>query len=194
MMEWCGMVMDREKMKEIEKKVSDLLEKYGYHPEVDSYLDIVRFAQWKGFTVGNARLSESEDGFIVIRPDYDGKGAAGRWGPKVIGVNRELDGGFKRFVVAHELGHEALHYDGAGLYRHREDKSGKTPEEREREEAADYFAAALLMPLKSFRRRYDELRENGMKQGETCIRLSRDFGVPLESVLRRVDELEEITA
>lgn len=189
MMEWTD--MNKEKMREIEAKVSNLLEQFHYHEDVDSYLDIVKFAQSRGFTVGNAALPEAEDGFIVIYPEGS-ENAGGRWGRKVIGVNRDRAAAFKRFVVAHELGHEALHYDGVSLYRHREDKTGKTPEEQEREEAADYFAAALLMPLASFRRRYEELTKGGIKRGAACIRLSRDFGAPLESVLRRVDELDEL--
>lgn len=193
-MEWCMMDMKREKMEKIEQKVSEILGKYGYNQETEGYLDIFKFAQWRGFTVGNARLRTDEDGFILIRPDYSEANYGDTLGPRVIGVNGEREPAFKRFVVAHELGHEALHYDGAGFYRHREDKTGKTPEEREREEEADYFAAALLMPMRAFQRRYQELLGSGMKRGEVCIRLAGDFGAPLKSVLRRVDELEEIAS
>lgn len=189
-MEWND--MDTNKMKEIEERASALLKEYGYNLDVGGYLNIFRFAQWQGFTVGNAQLRESEDGFIVIRPDYNKEKNGDGLGPKVIGVNEERDLAFKRFVVAHELGHAALHYNGAGLYRHREDKTGKTPDERERENEADYFAAAVLMPAQPFYRRYQELHESGLKVGQVCFRLAEEFRVPLASVLRRVDEVQEI--
>lgn len=186
MMEGSAM-LDLNKRQAIDKRVDELLSAYGYDPKVDDRLDIVAFAQNHGYAIGNARLDKSEHGFIIIRPDCP---EGDRVGPKAIGVNARQDVPFKRFVIAHELGHGTMHYENQKLFLHRDSKREKPPKEKLIEEEADYFAAALLLPRVSFRRQYDNLKKSGIPHGRACIKLAEIFKVPLESVLRRCDELE----
>ncbi|MBD5101416.1 MAG: ImmA/IrrE family metallo-endopeptidase [Subdoligranulum sp.] len=178
-------------MEEIDAKVASLLKDYGYNEQVDDWVDVVRFARRKGFVVGNAELHNGDDGFIVIQP-YQEKQT--RFGPMVIGVNSERTKRFKRFVIGHELGHWQLHYSEGTLFRHRDGDRDRSKDENQQEAEADYFAAALLMPTESFRRRRDEMRELGLSRSEICIRLSQIYDVPLESVLRREEELDELAS
>ena len=106
---------------------------------------------------------------------------------KIIAVNRERSGPYKRFVVAHEFGHYALNHCKEGkAYLHRETQTGKNEVENE----ADYFAAALLMPREAFRRSYQELADRGVPEKERHIRLAAQYRVPVESARRRIEELD----
>ena len=178
--------MDDMKKIEIERLISALLKQYGYKEEKDDYLDIVAFTRSLGFNIINAKQPESEDGFIVIRPDSaqnkDG------FGDKIIVVNSDRTFEWKRFVIAHEFAHSILHYQVGDLYLHRENKKGKSIEENE----ADYFAAALLMPRISFDRIYKELRERELTGNALLLQLASIYKVPLASVSRRVDEVIEM--
>lgn len=186
MMEGYSM-LERTEMDRIEQKVEALLSTYQYRPEVNDYVEIVDFARRQGFEVGKSYLPKTEDGFILIQPD-NAEGNGNAFGPRTIGVNASRDIPFNRFVVAHELGHFALHWQGEELYLHRDTKREKTPEEQRQEAEADYFAAALLMPKKSFSRRYAEMKGRGLS--DVCGRLSRIYDVPMDSVLRRMEELK----
>lgn len=190
MMECCNM-LDKRRMEEIDELVTPLLKDYGYNEMVDDWLDVIKFAQRKGFVVGNAQLPSRDDGYIEIQPDREKQTP---YGPMVIGVNVDRDKKFKRFVIGHELGHWKLHYSAGKFYRHRDGDRDRSEEELQREKEADYFAAALLMPTQSFRRRRDEMRTLGLPRSETSIRLSRIYDVPLESVLRREEEVEALEA
>ena len=68
---------------------------------------------------------------------------------------------------------------------HRENVKGKN----ESENAADYFAAALLMPVRSFSSEYQKLKSKNLSENAICMQLSSIFKVPLESVSRRILEL-----
>lgn len=180
-------MLNKKRMEEIDARVSSLLKDYGYNEQVDDRLDVVKFARRKGFVVGNARLPIGDDGYIVIQPDRE---KLSPYGLMVIGVNAERDIKFKRFVIGHELGHWQLHYRGGGFYRHRDGDQERGEAERRQETEADYFAAALLMPTKSFHRRRDEMKALEMPRSEVSIRLAQIYNVPLRSVLRREDELD----
>lgn len=110
----------------IERQVDALLADYGYSPETDTYVDIVNLAIKFGFSVGNAKLNDREDGYIIIQPHKNSSVASIYPShSKVIGVNvnRPLD--LKRFIVAHEFAHSVLHYSGDGLFLHRDNVKGK---------------------------------------------------------------------
>lgn len=167
---------------EIEKIVSGLLRQYGYNEEEDDYLDIVTFTKSLGFNVGNAKLDE-EDGFIAIRPSSTKR--KDNLGDKVIAVNRDREFEWKRFIIAHEFAHSVLHYKVGSLYLHRENKKGKNETENE----ADYFAAALLMPQKSFSRKCRQLKKEGLSGNALSMQLAAIYKVPLESASRRIEEI-----
>lgn len=166
----------------IEEKVSTLLTQYGYSFEHDTDVDIIDFAHRLNFVVGNADLPDNEDGFLAIQPRNSEEGADAA---KIIGVNAKRPLDLKRFIIAHEFAHSELHYRKGKAFLHRENVKGKNDEEND----ADYFAAALLMPQVSFKRVYSELDSQGLSRSAICSQLASIFKVPLESVLRRIDEV-----
>lgn len=171
----------------IENKVSALLEQYGYSFDHDTDVNIVDFTRKLGFIVGNAELSDNEDGFLAIQPHPSEKNV-GSGTRKIIGVNANRPLDLKRFIIAHEFAHWVLHYQDGQVFLHRENKKGKNSEEND----ADYFAAALLMPMASFSRVYSELKSKDLSRSVICSQLASKFKTPEESVSRRIDEIEAI--
>lgn len=174
-MEW-SVIMELSMMekKKIEDKVSELLQKYGYDPKKDTYVDVVSFVGSEGFKVGIADLDETEDGFIIVSEKFG----------RIIGVNDTRPIEWKRFVIGHEFGHFVLSQENKNLFLHRENIKGKNEEEND----ADYFAAALLMPKESFIRTYKE-NQGKMSTGELAQYLSKEYRVTEESVRRRIEEV-----
>ncbi len=179
-MELCEM----EKI-QIEKMVDSLLDLFGYSKE-DQYVDIVEFTKKMGFTVGNADLDENEDGFLLISQDR-----------RVIAVNSDRPMEWKRFIIAHEFSHFILHYVLSDDFKnptqesvllHRENKKGRNESEND----ADYFAAALLMPRKTFKKQYEKYKSEGLDDNVIYFHLATIFSVPLESAKRRVNEIKEL--
>lgn len=164
--------------KVIEEKVTSLLSQYGYNPERDNYVDVVDLVKKEGFSVGNVLLADSDDGFLAIRPTKNNY-------EKIIGVNANRSIELKRFIIAHEFAHSVLHYESGQIFLHRENKKGKDDEEND----ADYFAAALLMPLQSFKRVYEQLKVAELSENIICLNLATIYRVPTESVVRRIKEI-----
>ena len=171
----------------IENECEKVLKRANYN---DGEVDIIALAKMLGFTVGMSPLPDSEDGFIIVdnTKKYTKK-ILNINSDKIICVNSERDIKEKKFILAHELGHYFLHYQGTqneqlGYFAHRENKKGKD----EYENDVDYFAACLLMPKEQFKVKFKELR---MKYniGDCIIILSDYFKAPLQSVLRRIDEV-----
>lgn len=171
--------------KQIEIQVAALLEEYGYNPDKDDYVNIVDFVQHLGFIVGNAKLDDAEDGFLAIQTSDMAKDGDGTSNDKIIGVNAKRSLDWKRFIIAHEFAHSVLHYKTGEIYLHRESKKGKGEEEN----AADYFAAALLMPKESFKRLYDKFKNDSLNDTAIYLQLASIFKVPFDSVPRRVSEV-----
>lgn len=95
-------------------------------------IDVIEVAKKLGFVVGNAGLSEDVDGFIIV--DENKGNILGIDTNKLIGVNASKELAWKRFIIAHEIGHYILHYDKEkdnGMYAHREHKKGKNEIENE---------------------------------------------------------------
>ncbi len=125
---------------EIEKKASDTLANISYD-DTNEAVDVVEVAKKLGFAVGSAGLDEGMDGFIIIQEGQ--KEILGIKTDKLIGVNAANDLTWKRFTVAHEIGHYMLHYNREqdhGMYAHREHAKGKDETENE----ADYARQAQL--------------------------------------------------
>lgn len=171
--------------KQIDAQVAALLEEYGYNLGEDDYVNIVDFVQHLGFVVGNAKLDDEEDGFLAIQTSEMAKNGEGMSNDKIIGVNSRRSLDWKRFIIAHEFAHSVLHYKTGEIYLHRESKKGKDAEENE----ADYFAAALLMPEKSFVRLYNKFKNDGLSDTAIYLQLASIFKVPFDSVPRRVNEV-----
>ena len=174
--------MDREK---IERKAEETLNDVNYADVADS-IDVIEVAKKLGFVVGNAGLSEDVDGFIIV--DENKGNILGIDTNKLIGVNASKELAWKRFIIAHEIGHYVLHYDKEkdnGMYAHREHKKGKNEIENE----ADFFAANLLMPRKKFIDKYKELKEKDLSIDEMILLLANKFTVTQLMTKRRFEEL-----
>lgn len=182
--------MEKLEYKLIEEKANNITDKYSFDNKENGYVDIIRIAQDMGFLIGNAKLSDDSDGFIIIDEKKDE--LLGLPTNKLIGVNANRSLEWKRFIIAHEIGHYILDYvDNAvnlkGLYAHREHITGKS----QKENNVDFFAACLLMPVRLFKKEYDEkknLNEN-LGKGELAALLAKDFCVTETMALRRIDEL-----
>jgi len=173
---------------EIEKKAQQVLEKFGY--KGDGAVEIVELAESEGFIVGETSFEDKSDGMIFV--NMKTKEILGHQTQKLILVNKELESYFKRFVIAHELGHYFLETNNQSknfILAHR-DASVKENDECERD--MDYFAACLLMPAASFKYIRDVakilLKESDPTPAVVSL-LTDFFKVPERSVERRLNEV-----
>lgn len=172
---------------EIETKVTEILQKNPYAIK-DTFVDVLKLAQGLDFVVGNAKLQQNEDGFIIVDPSRNE--LFGYKTQKVIGVNSSRDFPTKRFIIAHELGHFVFNAKEGKLFANREHKNIKGRSEKENK--IDYFAACLLMPKDLFVNKVKELKESGYKDNKLIEILSDMFIVPVESARRRIEEVGEV--
>ena len=170
---------------EIEKKALQTLEDIGYKDETDE-VDIIKVANLLGIQVGNASLDDAMDGFIIINEGNNK--ILGVPTDKLIGVNSDRTLQWKRFIIAHEIGHYKMHYSGEGMYAHRDHVNGKNEKENE----ADFFAANILMPRSKFTDRYKELSNKGLGKQEIVVLMADKFMVTHRMAERRVEELRLI--
>lgn len=163
--------------KKIEQRADKVLAAYQYIDGEDVYVDAVRLARFFGFEVDEAAdLPATEDGCITVSKDATERSI-------VVNDTRSVES--KRFIIVHELAHYLLHYMGSGeFFKHRESIKGKNLEEND----ADYLAACLLMPAKSFKRQYDLLKKGRTPQ-RTIDELQAKFRTPRESIERRIEEV-----
>ena len=160
----------------IEEKVANLLYQHGYNAERDDYVDIVKLIKKDGFSVVNALLPEAEDGFLAIRPVNDEYA-------KIIGVNANRPIEWKRFVIAQQYACSILHYENKKIILHHEIRMRKDAEEND----TDYFAAALLMPCKSFKRVFERLKNVELSKHMIYLNLAVIYGVPIKKAKLRAD-------
>lgn len=99
-----------------------------------------------------------------------------RW---VILVNADDTVGRQRFSLAHEFKHVIDHVSAKNVYRDRAGRSAYLQSER----AADYFAAALLMPKAWIKRAYFD---QGIHDERV---LARMFDVSVAAMRVRIDQL-----
>lgn len=169
----------------IEQKANETLQLTQLNEDVES-VDIIDIAKKLGFVVGNAGLEDDVDGFIIVEKGKDE--LLGQNTDRIIGVNATKELNWKRFIIAHEIGHFRLHYnenENSGIYAHREHKKGKNEQENE----ADFFAACILMPRERFVRKAKELMEKGLTKDEMIILLADKFCVTHKMTERRFGEL-----
>lgn len=168
----------------IEKIANELLNKTKSYTNVP--LDIMHLAKQLNFVVGNAKLSDNDDGFILV--DRNKRSVLGQDSNKVIGVKASLSVEWKRFTIAHELGHYFLHFSDNeyGLLAHREHRKGKGKEENE----ADYFAACLLLPRDKFIDLYNKVSNTTNDTRAIISILASSFMVTHEMAERRIKELK----
>ena len=149
-------------------------------------VDIIKVAKSLGFIVGNAELSDDEDGFIIVNEQENE--ILGQQTSRLIGINSNQSIEWKRFIIAHELGHYILHYDekaDRGMFAHRDHKKGKDEKENE----ADFFAANLLMPRDRFIACYNSLNNSCISLDEKVLLMANRFVVTDNMARRRFKEL-----
>ena len=170
----------------IEQSVLNMLDSIQY--TISNYsVDVIDVAKRLGFVVGNAVLNEEDDGFIVVEEGR--KEIMGIKTDKLIGVNSDRSLEWKRFIIAHELGHYILHFKEKnleGLYAHRDHNRGHNELENE----ADFFAANLLMPRESFEKKYKEKKQEYRNDKDIVDALSKHFIVTVRMAERRIEELK----
>ena len=165
--------MDRKK---IEERADKILNAYNYNDGADDYVDAVRLACHFGFAVNETdKMQAQEDGCITVTDK----------GEMNIIVNNNRNFESKRFIITHELSHYFLHYQNTdNFFMHRENIKGKDLEEND----ADYLAACLLMPKKSFRVAYGIIKGKYSNE-KIAVELQKIFRTPLESIERRIKEI-----
>lgn len=173
------MALTAAKKREICQQADRILQQFGYNSESDTYVDTIKLAKSLGFNVGETTiLKPNEDGFIIVYQGY-----------KTIGVNKKRSLEDKRFTIAHELGHFVLHektlQDKMMMREHIDVKA-----ENSEEDEADFFAACILMPERSFKKQAEELRNAKVKESDIIAVLRILFKVPEESISRRLQEVE----
>lgn len=92
------------------------------------------------------------------------------------------------FTIAHELGHFMLHCnDSENFFERYHGDGGQGEREKQIEDAADFFAASLLMPRKEFKK-YIEINR-GLGKEKLVDKICNDFWVEKEAVDRRLSEV-----
>lgn len=113
-----------------------------------------------------------------------------------------------RFTMAHELSHLVLDYkwepgkDNSKLKRELEkkdilsvlayrNKADYTPEERQKEERADNFAASFLMPISKMKKLVKESIENDEAADDLVAKVKNEFNVSWPAAFRRTHNVVE---
>ena len=173
--------MDKRK---IEEAAYELLRECGF--DLKAPVDVIQLAKTLGFAVGNIKTKDDYEGIMLI--NENDSNILGSNSNRVIGVDADQDFNKKRFIIAHELGHYKMEYNGQPIFAHR-DKHSDT-KRCEEEERYDFFAACLLMPKEGFNAEYENIKDENL--GDVVKVLSETFKVPKESTIRRLQELEHV--
>ena len=174
---------------EIENRAQEALKKYkAENPdEKNPGIDVVIMARNEGFHVVEAQFKDETDGIILV--DTHAEQLLGKKTNKLIIVSKDRTRAFKRFIIAHELGHYFMNQremdDGRILVAARDAKHGRSKAEDE----FDYFAACILMPKDSFAQIAFGMKEVGMDMNTISEYLADTFVVPVESAERRLKEV-----
>lgn len=169
--------LTRMEKNKIEHRADRVLKAFDYNDSEDSYVDAVRLAMFFGFIVDEKDMPANEDGCVSVSENQKEKNIE-------VNTNRSIE--TKRFIITHELAHYLLHYSGEkSFFMHRENTKGKNLEEND----ADYLAACLLMPTKSFKKEFDILKRNKYTYEEIVKGLQKVFRTPRESIERRINEV-----
>lgn len=179
-----NMKLSKEEMKSVHQQMDAFLTSYNI--KLEPPVDVYDIATELGFKISLIK-SEELDGYIVINDTANNIFNIPT--KKLIGVNGDLDVFMRRFIVAHEFGHFQMNANGKSMYAHRENRKGKDREEQK----ADFFAANILMPKKEFQMCMEIIIKElkcGYQKGLEI--LSEFFEAPIESVERRVKEIDEM--
>lgn len=135
--------------------------------------------------------------YIAVNPKYREKYGSN----KIACVNEEDNLGHQRFALAHELAHYLFDYDEVNSatyyntyfisreYDENSEVVNFKDGEIDIEYRANQFAAALLMPAKTFRRKYKEYHRNQKELSDVVDELSQFFEVSRTAVTLRIAEV-----
>jgi len=145
-------------------------------------IPVSKIAKARGLGIRLYDLGEKVSGVLVIK---DGVGT--------IGINPKESIVSQRFTVAHELGHYELHNDGDELFVdktfkvHFRDQNSSTGDIK-KEQEANAFAAALLMPEKFIR---EEISKNSfdLSDEDSMMKLAKTFIVSVPAMTFRISNL-----
>lgn len=180
--------MTKERMNQIEKEAKRVLNKHAQLIQNNGQsIDVVSLATGLGFKVGEVEFNDDTDGIILV--DTHAHELMGKETDKLILVSKDRTRAFKRFIVAHELGHyflgQSVCDDGRVLVASRDSRHGRNAEENE----YDFFAACLLMPREAFIEIASNLKSIGLSKELISKCLAEIFNVPIESAVRRMYEV-----
>ena len=170
-------------------RIDALVERILFVTETKSSfpIDIFSICEQLGFSF--ARISKEKTreykGILVVNKFNN----VGRFtSRRIIGINPEFNLQETRGVIAHELGHYFLHADRSGNqinFKVVENKNENTPKEQE----ANYFAAALLVPTFDFKTRIHDPNFEKLEYNEKIRKLSDFYCVKEDCIKRRFDEI-----
>jgi Zn-dependent peptidase ImmA (M78 family) len=165
--------------KRIEKVTLDILENLKIN---ELPIPVEEIAKKRGLEIKAYDLGEDISGALIIDR---GKGTIG-YSPKESKVRQ-------RFTIAHELGHYELHKQETGLFIDKEFKilfrdGNSSKGEIKKEQEANAFAAALLMPEKLL---VKEIKKNNFDLGDedSLKQLAKLFNVSVSAISFRIANL-----
>lgn len=141
--------------------------------------------------------TEGLSAYIAVNASYREKYGSN----KIACVNEKESLGHQRFALAHELAHYLFDYDEVNnptyyntyfIDKNGDDNSENIKYNRDGvniECRANKFAAALLMPEETFKRKYDEFQESYRDKNATIDALSQFFEVSKTAIERRIAEV-----
>lgn len=169
------------------RQVSDLTFQMVINANITSApVDIEAIAKRCGISVEQTDLGEDISGVLVVR----GENAT-------IAYSSNQGDQRKRFTIAHEIGHYALHrnlendtvfVDRDFIVKYRSNKIYSEVEMRQEREA-NAFAASLLMPKEFI---YEELNKESIKyltETDVIVELARVFNVSIPAMTFRLTNL-----
>lgn len=147
-------------------------------------VNIVGLANLMGFKIFEIKeLINQSSGAIVINTGLFEKYGSS----KCIFLNKFINSGKKRFVIAHEIGHYLLEFNPKEDIHYQSFYNKKA--EGEKEKNADEFAAELLMPSEEFILKYDNLKNKNTDLYKIREILMEHFNVSMKSIEKRIHEV-----
>lgn len=141
-----GEIYTREKSEPLEFLISEFAKKYNLY--LSNNANIISFCEKLGISVKNySTKQEGYDGFILVNDNF-----------KIIGIDNNLSPIDRRFLIAHELGHYVkADSKNEKILLALKDNLHHGCEKSCDEHDADYLAAAILVPLRQFKKELDLL-------------------------------------
>lgn len=163
------MSINEDRKKEIDKKIeSECLDSIE-HTGVP--IDVVTIARKQGFTVQRLNMDKDTTGMLLCS---EGSKVSGLDTKKLIVIKKGLSEEQSRLILSHELGHYILFSEGAPYVAHRKYSHLKISS---KEQEADYFARALLMPKKVLLSFIKKLKSKGYDADSIIQQIAKKFKV-----------------